>query len=90
MSNTEEIFTIIVAEGPNKQWIRKDAGKIKRFINDLGKDIRDVGRGVRETISPLRWISEKTFSGYGQQMEALREVDDQIKELQDRIAAFKK
>lgn len=79
MSNQElnELF-LIVAEDKNGKWLRKDAGGIKRYLNDAYKNVRDNYRGVREKLNPGRWISEKVFSGFAEQMENLREVDDQI------------
>lgn len=78
MSYETENLVLIVAEKKGGQWIRKDAGKIRRLLNDTYKGVRDTGRDLRESVSPMRWISEKVFSGFGEQMEALREVDDQI------------
>lgn len=78
MSYDTETLVLIVAEEKGGEWIRKDAGKIRRLLNNTYKGVRDIGRDVREGVSPMRWISEKVFSGFGEQMEALREVDDQI------------
>jgi len=77
MTNDDSLI-ILVATGEQNVWIKKDAGKVTRFFNEVGKGIRDVGRGVREHTSPLRWMGEKLFSGYGEQMEQLRQVDEQI------------
>src|SRR3990167_4131657 len=74
----ENSLMIFVSAGPNNVWIKKDAGKVRRFFNEVGKGITDVGRGVRENVAPVRWMSEKLFSGFGAQMEQLREVDEQI------------
>lgn len=77
MSKENPLFVFIVS-GTNNVWIKKDAGKATRFLNDFGKGITDVGRGIRENIAPVRWLGEKLFNGYGEQMEQLREVDEQI------------
>lgn len=78
MSNEKtDSLILIVAEEKGGRWVRKDAGEVRRTLNDAYKSVRDVGRGMR--ASPVRWISEKVFSGFGEKMKELREVDDQIK-----------
>lgn len=67
---------LIVAEKQGGPWVRKDAGAIRRTLNDAYKSVRDVGRGMR--MSPSRWVSERVFSGFGEKMDQLREVDSQI------------
>lgn len=74
----ENSLMIFISMGSKGTWIKKDAGKGRRILNDIGKGISDVGRGVRESVAPLRWVNEKLFSGYGSQMEQLREVDELI------------
>lgn len=71
-------FMLLIAEGEGKPWIKKDAGGVKRWFNDLGMDFKEMGRGVREKANVGRWVSEKMFGTYGEHMEKLREVDDQI------------
>lgn len=74
MSN--ELF-ILVAEGPDKPWIKKDAG-----ITDWLKEKKEeLGRGtsrLKEFVNVPKHLSEMVFSPYSEQMGNLREVDQQI------------
>jgi hypothetical protein len=76
MPNENSIYIIVSDED---QWIKKDAGSLDRFRNDKNREIRDMGRSIREHLSPIRWTTEKIFSGYQEKMDILREIDDQIK-----------
>lgn len=75
----ENSLMIFVSAGPDGLWIQKDAGKVTRTLNELNKKRKEMGRWRQEHIAPMRWMSEKLFSGFGEQMEKLRGVDDEVR-----------
>lgn len=76
MSNENSLY-ILISEGPNKTWIRKDAGPITRWLKRPSK-IYKSKRWLSENLAPGRWIAEQVSPEYSQQMDVLREVHDQV------------
>lgn len=76
MSNEESLY-IIVSEGPNKEWIRKDAGPITRWWKSPGARNR-TSRWIDEKINPMRWISEKVSPEYSGELDVLRDVHREV------------
>lgn len=68
---------IIVTEGLDKPWIKKDAGPITRWWKRPSRMQRSR-RWVSENLAPGRWIAEQVSPEYSQQMDVLREVHNQV------------
>lgn len=83
MDQAESLFIWTADDKGN--WIRKDAGGVRRFFNDVNKGLRDAYRGTRETLAPGRSLKEMWSGKYREKMEKLREVDDQIKSWVDDL-----
>lgn len=75
----ENSLMIFVSAGPDGLWIQKDAGTVTRTLNEFKKKRQDLKRWRKEHVAPMRWMSEKLFGGFGEQMEKLRETDDEIR-----------
>lgn len=73
------MVTIIVAEGPQNTWIKKDAGSLQRWWNNAKKRLGDAGQGLRDSTNVSRMLGEKMFDSYHQHMEKLRQTDDSIR-----------
>ena len=78
MSNENSLY-ILVSEGPDKPWIKKDAGPITRWWKRPSTMDR-TKRWMSEHIAPGRWIAEQVSSDYSQQMDVLRDVHSQVEE----------
>ena len=75
MSN--ENLYILVSEGLDGKWIRKDAGPITRWLKSPGV-IEKGQRWMSEHFAPGRWIAEQVSPEYSEQMDVLREVHEQV------------
>lgn len=78
MSNENSLY-ILVSEGPDKPWIKKDAGPITRWWK-RPSTMDKTKRWMSEHIAPGRWIGEQVSSEYSQQMDLLRDVHSQVEE----------
>lgn len=74
--NENSLF-ILVSEGPDKDWIRKDAGPITSWWSRPSRLERSK-RWVSENLSPGRWIAEKVSPEFAEQMDVLRSVHEQV------------
>lgn len=78
MSNENSLY-ILVSEGSDKPWIKKDAGPITRWWK-RPSTMDKTKRWMSEHLAPGRWIAEQVSPEYSQQMDLLREIHSQVGE----------